>query len=103
MACRGCGTPNSRRMRAMTEPKDTGRGEFAAAGLADQIFTTCPAFLSGYDKAAAISYYAIDHNQTLKQAALANGVSEDLYDKVVNPLALTRGGSADVPSGGKRG
>jgi fumarate hydratase, class II len=55
----------------------------------------------GYDKAAAISYYAIDHDQTLKQAALANGVSEDLYDRVVNPLALTRGGSADVPSGGK--
>jgi fumarate hydratase class II len=55
----------------------------------------------GYDKSAAISYYAIDHDQTLKQAALANGVSEDLYDKVVNPLALTRGGSADVPPGGK--
>ena len=54
----------------------------------------------GYDKAAAISYYAIDHDQTLKQAALANGVSEELYDRVVNPLALTRGGSADIPSGG---
>ena len=53
----------------------------------------------GYDKAAAISYYAIDHDLTLKQAALANGVSEDLFDKVVNPLALTRPGSADVPSG----
>jgi fumarate hydratase class II len=55
----------------------------------------------GYDKAAAISYYAIGHDLTLKQAALAKGVSEDLYDKVVNPLALTRGGSADTPSGGK--
>jgi fumarate hydratase class II len=53
----------------------------------------------GYDKAAAISYYAIDHDQTLKQAALANGVSEDLYDKIVNPLALTRPGTADIPSG----
>jgi fumarate hydratase class II len=52
----------------------------------------------GYDKAAAISYYAIDHGLTLKQAALANGVSEDLFDKVVIPLALTRPGSADVPS-----
>jgi fumarate hydratase class II len=55
----------------------------------------------GYDKAAKISYYAIDRDLTLKQAALANGVSEDLYDRVVNPLALTRGGSADIPSGGK--
>ncbi len=52
----------------------------------------------GYDKAAAISYYAIDHDLTLKQAALAKGVSEELFDKVVNPLALTRPGSADLPS-----
>src|ERR1700751_4042270 len=52
----------------------------------------------GYDKAAAISYYAIDHDLTLKQAALANGVSEDLFDKVVIPINLTRPGTADVPS-----
>ena len=44
----------------------------------------------GYDKAAAISYYAIDHDLTLKQAALAKGVSEELFDQVVIPLALTR-------------
>jgi fumarate hydratase, class II len=53
----------------------------------------------GYDKAAAISYYAIDHDLTLKQAALAKGVSEELFERVVKPLALTRPGSADVPSG----
>ena len=53
----------------------------------------------GYDKAAEISYYAIDHDLTLKQAALDKGVSEELYDRVVDPLALTRGGSADLPSG----
>src|SRR5262247_4380904 len=52
----------------------------------------------GYDKAAAISYYAIDHDQTLKEAALANGVSEELFDKVVIPINLTHPGSADVPS-----
>jgi fumarate hydratase class II len=52
----------------------------------------------GYDKSAAISYYAIDKNLTLKQAALAKGVSEELFDKVVNPLAMTRPGSADVVS-----
>jgi len=55
----------------------------------------------GYDKAAEISYYAIDHDLTLKEAALAKGVSEDLYDRVVDPLALTRGGSADVPGPSK--
>src|SRR5580698_4264388 len=52
----------------------------------------------GYDKAAKISYYAIDNNLTLKQAALAKGVSEELYDRVVDPLALTRGGTADLPA-----
>jgi len=51
----------------------------------------------GYDKAAAISYYAIDHDLTLKQAALAKGVSEELYDKVVIPINLTRPGTADLP------
>jgi fumarate hydratase, class II len=56
----------------------------------------------GYDQAAAISYYAIDHNLTLKEAALAKGVSEELYDRVVDPLALTRGGSADIPSGDQK-
>jgi fumarate hydratase, class II len=55
----------------------------------------------GYDKASVISHYAIDHGLTLKQAALDQGVSEELYDRVVNPLALTRGGSADVASAGQ--
>jgi fumarate hydratase, class II len=52
----------------------------------------------GYDKAAAISYYAIDHDLTLKEAALAKGVSEELYDRVVIPVNLTRPGTADEPS-----
>jgi fumarate hydratase class II len=56
----------------------------------------------GYDKSAAISYYAIDHNLTLKQAALAKGVSEELFDKVVQPLTLTRPGSADVPAASEK-
>ena len=55
----------------------------------------------GYNKAAAISYYAIDHDLTLKEAALAKGVSEELFDRVVDPLALTRPSSADVQSGSK--
>jgi fumarate hydratase, class II len=55
----------------------------------------------GYDKAAAISYYAIDNNLTLKQAALANGVTEELYDRVVIPINLTRPGTADLPADGK--
>ena len=52
----------------------------------------------GYDKASVISHYAIDHDLTLKEAALHEGVSEDLFDRVVDPLAMTRGGSADLSS-----
>jgi fumarate hydratase, class II len=52
----------------------------------------------GYDKAAAISYYAIDHDLTLKQAALAKGVSRELYHKVVIPINLTHPRTADLPS-----
>jgi fumarate hydratase class II len=55
----------------------------------------------GYDKASVISHYAIDKDLTLKQAALANGVDEELYDRVVNPLALTQGGSADLAANGQ--
>jgi fumarate hydratase class II len=55
----------------------------------------------GYDKASVISHYAIDKDLTLKQAALANGVDEELYDRVVNPLALTQGGSADLAADGQ--
>jgi fumarate hydratase class II len=51
----------------------------------------------GYDQAAAISYHAIDHGLTLKEAALAKGVSGELYDKVVIPIALTRPGGPSAP------
>jgi fumarate hydratase class II len=57
----------------------------------------------GYDRASVISHYAIDHDLTLKEAALANGVSEELYNRVVNPLALTKGGSADLAGATKEG
>jgi fumarate hydratase, class II len=43
----------------------------------------------GYDQASVISHYAIDNNLTLRAAALKNGVSEELYDRVVVPLNMT--------------
>src|ERR1700734_2908092 len=53
----------------------------------------------GYDQASVIAHYEVDHDLTLKQAALANGVSEDLFDRIVDPAALTHGGPADRPGG----
>ena len=46
----------------------------------------------GYSKAAEIAHHAIRHDTTLKQAALAHGVDEALYDRVVVPIQLTRPG-----------
>ncbi len=43
----------------------------------------------GYDQASVISHYAIDHDLTLREAALRNGVSEELYDRVVVPINMT--------------
>ncbi len=43
----------------------------------------------GYDQASVISHYAIDNDLTLKEAALKNGVSEELFDRVVVPINMT--------------
>jgi fumarate hydratase class II len=46
----------------------------------------------GYDRASTISHYAIDKDISLKEAALANGVSEELFDKTIVPINMTRPG-----------
>ena len=43
----------------------------------------------GYDQASVISHYAIDNDLTLREAALKNGVTEELYDRVVVPINMT--------------
>jgi fumarate hydratase class II len=61
----------------------------------------------GYDKASAIAHRAVAEDLTLRDAALASGVSADLYDEVVVPERLTRPGAAgtgtDPGSGAGRG
>ena len=45
----------------------------------------------GYDKASKIAHYAMDHDLTLKEAALKLGfVSEDEFDRVVDPVKMVR-------------
>ena len=45
------------------------------------MMVTAPSPIIGYDNASVISHYAIDHNLTLKQAAVDQGVSEELHDR----------------------
>jgi fumarate hydratase class II len=45
----------------------------------------------GYDKASQIAHYAMDHDLTLKEAALKLGfVTEELFDRVVDPAKMVR-------------
>jgi fumarate hydratase, class II len=45
----------------------------------------------GYDKASQTAHYALDHNLTLRQAALALGVvGADEFDRVVDPKKMVR-------------
>ncbi len=45
----------------------------------------------GYDKASKVAHYAMDHDLTLKEAALKLGfVTEDEFDRVVDPAKMVR-------------
>jgi fumarate hydratase class II len=50
----------------------------------------------GYDRASEIAHAAIDHDQSLREAALQHGVSQELFDQIVVPVNLTRPSSADL-------
>ncbi|WP_433220505.1 class II fumarate hydratase [Dactylosporangium sp. CS-047395] len=50
----------------------------------------------GYDRASQIAHRTVDHDLTLRQAALDDGVDAELFDRVVVPAALTRPGTADL-------
>jgi len=49
----------------------------------------------GYDEASAVAHLAMDEDLTLRDAALRRGVDEELFDRVIVPLAMTTPGSAD--------
>ncbi len=45
----------------------------------------------GYDKASKIAHFAMDHDLTLKAAALQLGfVTEDEFDRVVDPTKMVK-------------
>jgi fumarate hydratase class II len=55
------------------------------------MLVTALAPVIGYDKASQIAHYAMDHDLTLKEAALKLGfVSEAEFDRVVDPAKMVR-------------
>jgi len=55
------------------------------------MLVTALAPVIGYDKASKIAHYAMDHDLTLKEAALDLGyVTEEEFDRVVDPTKMVR-------------
>ena len=66
-----------------------------AQHLADSVMlVTALSPLVGYDKASEIAHHAMEHGLTLRQAALALGVTEAQFEAVVIPGAMVGSGLA---------
>jgi fumarate hydratase class II len=81
----GCG--NFRRFLVEgTEPDRRRLREYVERSL---MLVTALAPVIGYDKAAQIAHHAMQHDQTLKAAALELGyVSEADFDRIVDPARM---------------
>jgi fumarate hydratase class II len=55
------------------------------------MLVTALAPVIGYDKASKIAHYAMDHDLTLKEAALKLGyVTEAEFDRIVDPAKMVK-------------
>jgi fumarate hydratase class II len=71
-----------------TEPNAKQIGSFVERSL---MLVTALSPVIGYDKASQVAHYALDHDLTLKQAALQLGaVSADEFDRVVDPKKMVK-------------
>jgi fumarate hydratase, class II len=71
-----------------TQPNRKKIAEYVERSL---MLVTALAPVIGYDKASKIAHHAMDHDLTLKEAALALGfVDEAEFDRVVDPVRMTK-------------
>ncbi len=71
-----------------TQPNTKKITEYVQRSL---MLVTALAPVIGYDKASQIAHHAMDHDQTLKEAALELGfVSEQEFDRIVDPAKMVR-------------
>jgi fumarate hydratase, class II len=71
-----------------TEPNEKKIKEYVDHSL---MLVTALAPVIGYDKASKIAHYALDNDLTLEAAALKLGfVTEETFDRVVDPVKMTR-------------
>jgi fumarate hydratase, class II len=80
-----------------TRPNRKKIAEYVESSL---MLVTALAPVIGYDKASQIAHYAMDHDLTLKQAALQLGmVDEQTFDRVVDPAKMVQPGVAAAAAG----
>src|SRR5882672_1278846 len=83
-----------------TQPNRKKIAEYVHRSL---MLVTALAPVIGYDKASAIAHHALDHDLTLKEAALRLGhVDEATFDRVVDPTKMVRPYVADKAEQGVR-
>jgi fumarate hydratase class II len=71
-----------------TEPNLKQIGMFVERSL---MLVTALSPVIGYDEASKVAHYALDHDLTLKEAALKLGaVSASEFDRVVDPRKMTK-------------
>jgi fumarate hydratase class II len=71
-----------------TRPNRKKIGEYVTRSL---MLVTALAPVIGYDKASRIAHHALDHDLTLKEAALQLGfVDENTFDRVVDPAKMVK-------------
>src|ERR1700761_3074978 len=80
-----------------TEPNRKKIAEYVDRSL---MLVTALAPVIGYDKASQIAHHAMDHDLTLKTAALQLGlVDEQTFDRVVDPAKMVQPGVAAAAAG----
>jgi fumarate hydratase, class II len=77
--------------RFLVEGTEPNRGKIKEYVDRSLMLVTALAPVIGYDKASKIAHHAMDHDLTLKEAALQLGfVSEEEFDRVVDPAKMVR-------------
>ena len=70
-----------------TQPNEKRIGEFVERSL---MLVTALSPVIGYDQASKVAHYALDHDKTLREAALELGlVDAEEFDRIVDPTKMT--------------
>jgi fumarate hydratase class II len=77
--------------RFLVEGTEPNRKQIASFVERSLMLVTALSPVIGYDKASAVAHYALDHDLTLREAALKLGaVGAEEFDRIVDPKKMVR-------------